>query len=356
LTICLLNRGDAEFNKCSEFSNLTIYFFMKIISFLVIFIAVSIELQAQPLLPGWSALLKGTWRVDRMDTLKLEDGVNMFLEFQETKLLMHNQLNVKEAEWKALEGKRELLIKSDGNSLEAWQIKYIDSFNLSIFDTVGYSNLYLTRYNGNLEDGKHVNTVRCSRSDITGTWLLVSIDNGPIPANVNLTLDIMAAGKLSVKVARETQQFYWKFRKNLDGLSIRADSISKPKDWIFTELEKDRLSFMDNGKLMSFTRYIAPLSTSHEALLAGKWKIMEVEGSELPNNESFSRYMELNKNGKLYFYTNDKKEGEGSWGVNSTKTGLFVLSGGGTELWNIYHLKTDELLLEMEGIKMLLKK
>ena len=42
-----------------------------------------------------------------------------------------------------------------------------------------------------------------------------------------------------------------------------------------------------------------------------KWKIEEVEGVQMPQSATLSRYMELNSNGKMYFYTNDKKEGEG---------------------------------------------
>jgi hypothetical protein len=75
----------------------------------------------------------------------------------------------------------------------------------------------------------------------------------------------------------------------------------------------------------------------------GKAKLMENEELLLPN-------------GKMYFYTNDKKEGEGTWGMNSSKTGFFVISGGGTEQWIICLIDEKELLVEMDGLKMLLSK
>ena len=56
------------------------------------------------------------------------------------------------------------------------------------------------------------------------------------------------------------------------------------------------------------------------------------------------------------FYTNDKKEGEGTWGMNSSKTGFFVISGGGTEQWIICLIDEKELVVEMDGLKMLLSK
>lgn len=311
---------------------------------------------AQPLLPDWGKQLVGTWRVERMDTAVMAEGVNMFLEFLPDQLLMHNQQNIKKAEWKVLEAERQILIKSEGNNIEAWQVKYIDAARLAIFDTVGNVTLYLSRYKGRIEDANSKFAVIASRGDLVGNWLLVSIDDAPIPQNVNLSLEVHSSGRLSVKVAKETQLFRWKFNEARSRIKIIADSTSVPIEWIFTEVEKDRLCFIDQGKNMRFTRYVAPLSSAQEAMLPGKWKIMEVGGSELPNNESFSRFMVLESTGKLAFFTNEKKEGEGTWGLNSTKNGLFVLSGGGTEHWNILSVSKDELLLELEELKMLLRK
>jgi len=311
---------------------------------------------AQPLLPGWGEQLIGTWRVVRMDTTVMAEGVNMFLEFLPDQLLMHNQQNIKKADWKVLEPQRQILIKSEGNNVEAWQVKYIDATKLAIFDTVGYITLYLSRFKGRIEDANSTFAVIASRGDLVGTWLLVSIDEVALPNNVNLTLNVHSSGRMSVKVAKETQLFRWKFNDARSRIKVLKDSTSAPIEWIFTEVEKERLCFIDQGKNMRFTRYVAPLSSAQEAMLPGKWKIIEVGGSELPNNESFNRFMVLESTGKLAFFTNEKKEGEGTWGVNSTKNGLFVLSAGGTEHWNVLSVSNDELLLELEELKILLRK
>jgi len=324
----------------------------RIILFIILSVF-SISINAQPLLPGWSEMLLGKWRVEKMNNDPIDKDINMFLEFRNDKLLMINPQTTKEAEWRVNEVNREILIKTDKSEIDAWQLKYIDSTHLIIFDTVGFATLYLRKYDGKILS--NINPVKISKSQICGTWLLVNIDNQPIPKNVNLELQISSSENLKVKVGQETQRFRWKFNQESNGIKIQQDSVL-PKDWIFTSIETDRMSFLDNGRLMNFTRYNAPLLKSQEIFVSGKWKIEEVEGVQMPQSQSVSRYMELNANGKMYFYTNDKKEGEGTWGMNSSKTGFFVISGGGTEQWIICHIDEKELLVEMDGLKMLLSK
>ena len=195
--------------------------------------------------------------------------------------------------------------------------------------------------------------VQVSKSQICGSWLLVNIDGQPIPNNVNLELQISSLDKLKIKVGSETKRYNWTFNKAGNGIKFQQDSTSV-KVWVFTAVENERMSFLDNGRQMNFTRYNATLSKTQEKLIAAKWKIAEVEGVPMPNSETVSRYMEMNSDGKMYFYSNDKKEGECSWGMNSSKTGFFVISGGGTEQWLVYQIDEKEMLLEMDGLKMLL--
>ncbi len=319
--------------------------------FLIIFIGFTISLQAQPLLPGWSDMLQGKWRVEKMNNETIDKNVNMFLEFKNDKILMINPISTKEANWRADESGRKILIKSDINPVEAWELKYVDSSSLVIFDTLGASILYLSKYN--LPD--NFTPVQVSKSQICGSWLLVNIDGQPIPNNVNLELQISSLDKLKIKVGSETKRYNWTFNKAGNGIKFQQDS-SSAKVWVFTAVENERMSFLDNGRQMNFTRYNAPLSKTQEKLIAAKWKIAEVEGAPMPNSEIVSRYMEMNSDGKMYFYSNDKKEGEGSWGMNSSKTGFFVISGGGTEQWLVYQLDEKEMLLEMDGLKMLLQR
>jgi hypothetical protein len=319
--------------------------------FIFLLLIISSRLSAQPLLEGWSEMLLGKWKVDRIDTIIMASGVNMFLDFQEDKLLMINPSATKEAQWKANEASKEIYIKTQGDLVEAWQVRYIDKSHLQIFDTIGFSMLYLSKY----DPLKDVPTVPISRSEICGTWLLLNIDGVALPRNVNLELQILASGTLKIKIAQELQIYTWKFNAEKNGVLLLKDNVIE-KEWLFSEVDNKSFSFYEKGRKMNFTRYNAPLSSSQEKSLVAKWKIMEVEGSLMPNNEFISRYMELNSNSKMYFYSNDKKEGEGNWGINSTKSAILIISGGGTELWNIYHLENDELLLELEGIKMLLKK
>jgi hypothetical protein len=324
---------------------------MNLIFKLIILSFFGTALNAQPLLPNWSDLLLGKWRVDKMNNELVDADINMFLEFTPDKLLMINPQSTKEAEWRVNEADRVILIKNENEPIEAWQLRYIDSTRLAIFDTLGFTTLYLSRYQGKIPD--NLIPVSVSKSQICGTWLLVNIDNQPIPPNVNLELSISAFQKLKVKVGPDVQLFKWKLNNESNGIKIQQDSTVQ-KDWIFMSMENDRMSFMDNGRLMNFTRYNKPLTKTQESLLSAKWTIAEVEAVALPNSQTLVRYMELRSDGKMYFYTNDKKEGEGSWGINSSKTGLFVLSGGGTEQWTILQLEEKELLLEMEGLKMLL--
>jgi hypothetical protein len=317
--------------------------------FLIIFFGFTFSLQAQPLLPGWADILQGKWRVEKMNNEAVDNSVNMFLEFNADKLLMINPISTKEADFRVNEADREILIKSSDAPVEAWQLKYIDSSSLVIFDTLGFTTLYMRRYSL----PANFVPVQVSKSQICGSWLLVNIDGQPIPKNVNLELQISSLDKLKVKVGPETKLYNWTFNKACNGIKFQQDS-SSVKTWVFTIVENDRMSFLDNGRQMNFTRYNAPLSKSQEKIIAAKWKIAEVEGVSMPNSEIVSRYMEMNPDGKMYFYSNDKKEGEGSWGMNSSKTGFFVISGGGTEQWLVYHIDEKEMLLEMDGLKMLL--
>ena len=319
--------------------------------FLIIFIGFTISLQAQPLLPGWSDMLQGKWRVEKMNNEAVDNNVNMFLEFNANKLLMVNPLSTKEADWRVNEADREILIKTGDAPVEAWQLKYIDSSSLAIFDTLGFTTLYMRRYSLPAD----FVPVQVSKSQICGSWLLVNIDGQPIPNNVNLELQISSLDKLKIKVGSETKRYNWTFNNSGNGIKFQQDS-SSAKVWVFKSVENDRMCFLDNGRQMNFTRYNAPLSKTQEKLIAAKWKIAEVEGVPMPNSEIVSRYMEMNPDGKMYFYSNDKKEGEGSWGMNSSKTGFFVISGGGTEQWLVYQLDEKEMLLEMDGLKMLLQR
>jgi len=318
---------------------------------LILFIGFSISLQAQPLLLGWSDILQGKWRVEKMNNETVDNNVNMFLEFKNDKLLMINPVSTKEADWRADEAERKILIKSENNPVEAWELKYIDSSSFAIFDTLGASTLYLRRYN--LPDD--FAPVKISKSQICGTWLLLNIDGQPIPNNVNLELQISSLEKLKIKVGPETKTYNWTFNRSSNGIKFLQDS-SVTKNWVFTAVENDRMSFLDNGRKMNFIRYNAPLTKTQEKLIASKWKIAEVEGVSMPNSATVSRFMEMKPDGKMYFYSNDKKEGEGSWGMNSSKTGFFVISGDGTEQWLVYQIDEKEMLLEMEGLKMLLQR
>ena len=94
--------------------------------FILLFIGFTISLQAQPLSPGWSDMLQGKWRVEKMNNEAVDKSVNMFLEFNANKLLMINPISTKEADWRANEADREILIKSSDAPVEAWQLKYID--------------------------------------------------------------------------------------------------------------------------------------------------------------------------------------------------------------------------------------
>ncbi len=307
---------------------------------------------AQPLNTGWSKLLQGKWSVEMIDTLPIDRNINMFLEFQKEKLLMHNPQQTKEVLWKCDEGLREIYILSDGNHVEAWTVRYIDTFSLAIYDTIGFNTLYLSRY----DSSKAVKGVIISRSQICGSWLLVRMDNLPVPKNVNLTLDIYSDMKLNVSVADDVQSFHWKLNENHDGMAIANENGSSTKNWIVTSLDNDKMILFDEGRIMEFCRYLVPLDRSQEKLIAGKWKIVELEGSVMPVSEEFSRYIDLKSEGKLTFATGNKIEGEGTWGLNSTKNSIFILSSGGTELWNIFSINKSEMILELEGLKMLLRK
>jgi hypothetical protein len=316
---------------------------------LFLLIGFTISVNAQPLMPGWSEMLLGKWRVEKMNNQTIDNGVNMFLEFKPDKLLMINPQSTREADWRVNEAEREILIKSEDAPLEAWQLRYIDSSNLALFDTLGFTTLFLRRYN----IPSDLFPVQVSKSQICGTWLLVNIDGQPIPNNINLELQISSLDKFKLKVGAETKNYDWTFNKATNGIKFQQDSTIS-KVWVFISLENDRMSFLDNGRRMNFTRYNAPLTQSQEKLISAKWKIAEVEGVSMPNSQTVSRYMEMKSDGKMYFYSNDKKEGEGNWGMNSSKTGFFVISGDGTEQWLVYHLNEKEMLLEMEGLKMLL--
>ena len=308
---------------------------------------------AQPLLSGWSRQLIGTWKVTKMDSSVMDKEVEMFLKFTPEKVFMQNPQRNIEAEWKVNEDKRQILIKT-GENIEAWEVRFIDSLNLSIFDTVGFSKLSFQRYNGDLELNED-KLISLQKTDIVGTWLLLSIDEAPIPNNMNLTLYVEANNQIKIKAGKEIKLFSWQFNESRTRLQLSNPEKTLSIDWKFISLDSTHLSFIDKDRVMKFARYVSPLSSSQEKLLSSKWKIMEVAGTPASTNNKI-RYLELNENGKLTFYTNDKKEGEGTWGIKSSKNAIFILSGGGTELWNILSFSPNEMLLEMGGVKMLLEK
>ena len=308
--------------------------------------------EAQPLIPGWSDKLIGNWKVVKIDSVPLAQNIDMFLKFSLEKVVMNNQNKIVEGKWKAIEEKREIQIKTN-ESYESWQIRYIDSSNLVLYDTLGKATLHLTKFYGKLNT-KVESSVVLSKSDLVGNWILVSIDDIPVPNDATLNLMISSGSTLNIKIAKENKVFNWIFNRARNGIKIYPDSSNQYKEWIFTELDSEQLIFVDQGQKMRFIRYISPLSPRDEKYLASKWKIVEVGGNTL--NEDKSRYMLLDPKGKMFFYTDDKKEGEGNWGINSSKNSLFILSKGETELWKIYYLNEQEMLLEMGNVKMLLNR
>jgi hypothetical protein len=319
--------------------------------FILLFI--SFNLGAQPLMSGWSRLLIGTWKVTKMDSSFMDKEIEMFLKFTPEKVFMQNPQRNLEAEWKVSEDKRQILIKT-GENLEAWEVRFIDSLNLSIFDTVGFSTLSFQKYNGDLSFDEN-KLISLHKTDIIGIWLLLSIDEAPIPNNMNLTLNIEANNQLKIKAGKETKIFNWQFNESRTRLQLSNADKTLSIDWKFISMDSTHLSFIDKDRVMKFARYVSPLSSSQEMQLSSKWKIIEVAGTPA-NTNNRNRYLELNESGKLTFYTNDKKEGEGTWGIKSTKNAIFILSGGGTELWNILAFSPNEMLLEMGGVKMLLQR
>jgi hypothetical protein len=308
--------------------------------------------EAQPLLSGWSDKLIGNWRVVKIDSVPLAQNIDMFLEFSLEKVVMNNQNKIVEGKWKAIEEKREIQIKTN-ESFESWQIRYIDSSNLVLYDTLGKATLHLTRFYSKLNT-KVESSVVLSKSDLVGNWILVSIDDIPVPNDATLNLIMSSSSTLNIKIAKENKAFNWIFNRFKNGIRVYADSSIQFKEWIFTEVDNEHLVFVDQGQKMRFTRYSSPLSKKDENVLSSKWKIVEVGGNTL--NEDKSRYMLLDPKGKMFFYTDDKKEGEGNWGINSSKNSLFILSKGETELWKINYINEQELLLEMGNVKMLLRK
>ena len=308
--------------------------------------------EAQPLIPGWSEKLMGNWRVVRIDSVPLAQNIDMFLEFSLEKVVMNNQSKIVEGKWKAIEEKREIQIITK-ESFESWQLRYIDSSDLVLYDTLGKATLHLTKFYGKLNT-KVESSVVLSKSDLVGNWILVSIDDIPVPNDATLNLMISSGSTLNIKIAKENKVFNWIFNRARNGIKIYPDSSNHYKEWIFVELDSEQLIFVDQGQKMRFIRYISPLSQKDEKLLASRWKIVEVGGNTL--NEDKSRYMQLDSKGKMFFYTDNKKEGEGNWGINSGKNSLFILSKGATELWKILFLNEQDLLLEMENIKMLLRR
>jgi hypothetical protein len=221
-----------------------------------------------------------------------------------------------------------------------------------LYDTLGKATLHLTKFYG--KNIQVESSLILSKADLVGNWILVSIDNIPVPKEAILNLMISSGSTLNIRIAKENKLFNWIFNKSINGIKIYPDSSNQYKEWIFTELDREQLIFVDQGQKMRFIRYISPLSQKDEKLLASKWKIVEVGGNTL--NEEKSRYMQLDSKGKMFFYTDNKKEGEGNWGINSGKDSLFILSKGATELWKILFINEQELLLEMENIKMLLRR
>jgi hypothetical protein len=308
--------------------------------------------KAQPLMLGWSEKLIANWRVVKIDSIPLAQNIDMFLEFSPDKVVMNNQNKIVEGRWKAIEESREIQINTK-ESFESWELRYIDSSNLVLYDTLGKATLHLTKFYGKFNTQVE-SSLLLSKADLVGNWILVSIDNIPVPKEAILNLMISSGSTLNIKIAKENKLFNWIYNKARNGIKIYPDSSIQYKEWIFTELDSDQLVFVDQGQIMRFIRYISPLSHKDEKLLASKWKIVEVGGNTL--NEDKSRYMQLDSKGKMFFYTDDKKEGEGNWGINSGKDSLFILSKGATELWKILFINEQELLLEMDNLKMLLTK
>lgn len=323
---------------------------MKFLQYLLLLVFVT-ESYAQPLKLDWQNDLLGKWQVYKMGEETVPDEAKLFLEFMEDKVLMHNQGRIREAEWKVLDIERKILIRTE-EGVESWDLVNLDPQYLSIHDTIGDKTVYFKRFEGEIKGTLSIKSTKANLSDLVGTWLVVTVNGQKTP--VSLKIIFKANGKMQLNVAKETQKASWQLSSNLSEIILIPEGAA-PIQWKITDISTNNLSFVDQGDEMRLTRYIEPVMPDKEALLLGKWTIVEVGGNPA-SVEGTTRYVSLDATGKLEFFTNEKMEGEASWGLSDTKTGIHIVGIDSNEYWKILSSNEKELLMEMEGLKMLLKK
>jgi hypothetical protein len=316
-----------------------------------VLLAFAIQASTQPLKLDWENDLLGKWQVYKMGEENVPDDAKLFLEFMEDKLLMHNQGRIREAEWKVLDAERKILIRTE-EGIESWDLVSIDLTQLSIYDTIGDKTVYFKRFEGEIKGTLSLKTAKASYSDLVGTWLVVTVNGQKTPVSLKIVFN--ANGQMQLTVAKEIQKANWKLNPGLTEIILVPEGAA-PIQWKITEINTDNLSFVDQGDEMRLTRYVEPIMPDKETLLLGKWTIVEVGGNPA-SVEGQTRFVSLDASGKLTFFTNEKKEGEASWGLSDTRTGIHIVGLESNEYWKILSSNEKELLLEMEGLKMLLKK
>lgn len=325
---------------------------IKNILFFFIFIVITfVKSYAQPLKLNWKEDLVGKWQVYKMDTAAVPAHAKLFLEFLPNKVLMHNQGRIREGEWRVMDVERKILIRTE-EGVESWNLLFLDGTQLSIFDTVGNTAVHFKRFQGEIGSTLPTKAVRTTQSDLIGTWLVVSVNGQNSP--VNLKISFSTDGQMQLKVGQELQKAVWKLDESKTRIILVPEGAA-PIDWIVTEISTDNLSFVDQKDEMRLTRYVYPVTPDTETGLLGKWRIIEV-GGVAPPNENIVRSVTFHATGSMEFHSNDKKEGEGSWGLSDTRTGIHIVSKSSNEYWKILSYSEKELLLEIDGLKMLLKR
>jgi hypothetical protein len=324
---------------------------MRIFFLFLTIVGLNLSLQAQPLAEGWGSTLIGFWKVTEMDTAKIPDDVPLYVEVTEKEFLMFNGAKVQPAEWKIDEEKRQLLLRSN-RGIEEWDILHFDSERLEIYDAATQSKMAFKRFEGP-KGTKPQNQVKANISDILGNWLFVSANGQQVPeAELELNFDI--TGLLQLKSRNKLDSIVWQLNASKTQLMVGLPNEA-PESWRLTSLEANSISFMEKGTELRFTRYFEPLTASREPLLHGKWQIIEVGGVPAGDGTS-KKSMEFNADGHLYFYTDQEKTAEGSWGLTEAKNAVFVVTVAGEEKWNLLAIGARYLVLEMGELKMLLIK
>lgn len=313
-------------------------------------LAFTCSLQAQPLAEGWGKTLIGFWKVTYMDTMEIPEDVQLYVEVTEQEFLMFNGNKVQPAEWKVDEEKRQLLLRSN-RGIEEWDIRYLDSERLEIYDQSTKTGMKFERFDGPVQ-GAAPEGLATNISDLLGNWLFVSANGQQVP-NAELELNFDVSGLLQLKSRDQLDSLVWQLNATRTQILVGLPNEA-PESWRLTAVEANSISFMEKGSELRFTRYFEPLTADRESLLHGKWTIVEVGGQPAGNDASKKR-MEFNADGHLYFYTNEEESAKGSWGLTEAKDALFVVTAAGEEKWNLLAIDKKYLVLDMgSNLKMLL--